>query len=62
MKVAVFENGEYLFEEVITEVVHNPEVICELLRKVGFQVVKCADHLLEDEEKHGTAWFIVAKK
>lgn len=61
LKVTVYENGEYQFEEIITEVVHDPQVICGLLQKCGFEVLKCADHLLE-EERHGTAWFIVAKK
>ena len=61
LKVAVFENEKYQFEEIITEIVHDPEEICRLLEKTGFQVVKCADHLLENEQ-HGTAWFIVAKK
>lgn len=61
LSVTVFENGVYQFEEVITEIVHDPVEICEMLKEAGFQVVKCADHLLE-EEHHGTAWFIVAKK
>ena len=62
LKVTVFEKGEYQFEEVITEIVHDPAVLCEILRKIGFHVEKCADYLLEEEEKHGTAWFIVARK
>ena len=61
LSVTVFENGVYQFEEVITEIVHDPVEICEMLKETGFQVVKCADHLLDDEQ-HGTAWFIVAKK
>ena len=61
LSVTVIENGVYQFEEVITEIVHDPVEICEMLKETGFQVVKCADHLLE-EEHHGTAWFIVAKK
>lgn len=61
LSVTVFENGVYQFEEVITEIVHDPVEICDMLKEAGFQVVKCADHLLE-EEHHGTAWFIVAKK
>lgn len=61
LSVTVFENGVYQFEEVITEIVHNPVEICEMLEETGFQVMKCADHLLDDEQ-HGTAWFIVAKK
>lgn len=61
LSVTVFENGMYQFEEVITEIVHDPVEICEMLKETGFQVVKCADHLLDDEQ-HGTAWFIVAKK
>lgn len=61
LKVTVYENGEYQFEEIITEVVHDPEIIRELLKECGFKVIKCADHLLEGEA-HGTAWFLVARK
>lgn len=61
LKVTVYENGEYQFEEIITEVVHDPEVISCLLRECGFEVIKCADHLLEGDA-HGTAWFLVARK
>lgn len=62
LKTTVFENGQLAFEENITETVHDPDVICELLRKSGFQVLKCGDQLLEDAQAHGTTWFIIAKK
>ena len=62
LKTRVFENGEFQFEENITETVHDPEVICELLRRTGFQILRCGDRLMDDGEKHGTTWFIIAKK
>lgn len=62
LKTVVFENGEKKFEERITEKVHDSEVICELLRRSGFQVIKCADQLLEDAQNHGTTWFVIARK
>ena len=33
LKTTVYENGALQFEEEITEVVHDPSVICEMLRK-----------------------------
>ena len=61
LKVRVFENGSLQFEENIRETVHDPAVICDLLRQAGFRVEKCADRLLEDSGR-GTTWFVVAKK
>ena len=61
LKIRVYENGQLQFEENIRETVHDPAVICDLLRQCGFGVVKCADRLLDDGN-HGTTWFIVAKK
>jgi len=60
LKVRVYENGLLSFEENIRETVHDPAEICNLLRKCGFEVVRCADGLLEDH--HGTTWFVIAKK
>ena len=62
LKTKVFENGEFQFEENITETVHDPEVICQLLRQNGFSILRCGDRLMDDGEKHGTTWFIIAGK
>lgn len=61
LKIRVYENGELSFEENIRETVHDPAVICELLLRCGFSVVKCADRLLDDGN-HGTTWFVIATK
>ena len=61
LKIRVYENSELRFEENIWETIHDPSVICELLRGTGFEVVKCADHLLDDGG-HGTTWFVIARK
>lgn len=62
LNTAVYENGRLQFEETITETLHEPTVICGLLRESGFQVMKCSDQLLEDSPIHGTTWFIIARK
>lgn len=61
LKIRVFEDGSLSFEENIRETVHDPAVVCDLLRKCGFQVIKCADRLLDDGNR-GTTWFVIAKK
>lgn len=62
LKTTVYENGVFQLEENIHEIVHEPQILCELLEKVGFQVVTCAHQLLEDVEIRGTSWFFIAKK
>ena len=61
LKVRVFENGALQFEENIRETIHDPAVICDLLRQAGFLVESCADRLLEDSNP-STTWFVVARK
>ena len=61
LKIQVFENGALSFEENIRETVHDPAAVCDLLRKCGFAVEKCADTLLDDGN-HGTTWFVIARK
>ena len=61
LKIKVFENGELAFEENIRETIHDPAVICDLLRECGFTLERCADRLLDDCN-HGTTWFTVARK
>ena len=61
LKIRVFENGTMQFEENIRETIHDPAVICQLLRDCGFLVESCANKLLEDSNP-GTTWFVVAKK
>lgn len=61
LKIRVYEKGELEFEENIRETIHDPAVICRMLRDCGFQDVRCADKLLEDANP-GTTWFITARK
>ena len=61
LKIRVYEEGFLQFEENIRETIHDPAVICDLLRKVGFEVLKCADRLLETNNP-GTTWFVIAGK
>lgn len=61
LKVRVYEKDSLQFEENIRETIHDPAVICAMLEKSGFEVVKCADSLLDDGG-HGTTWFVIARK
>lgn len=62
LKTRMFENGELQFEENIYETVHDPKIICEMLEKCGFEVIKCGDQLLDSAPAHSTTWFIIARK
>ena len=61
LKIRVYENGELQCEENIRETIHSPTAICELLRKTGFEIIQCADRLL-DTNSHGTTWFVIARR
>ena len=61
LKIRVFEDGQQWFEENIRETVHDPACICDLLRTCGFEILRCADSLLDDGT-HGTTWFVIARK
>ncbi len=61
LKIRVFENGDLQFEENIRETLHDPEIICQMLRRCGFQVERCTNRLLEDSNP-GTTWFVIARK
>ena len=61
LKIRVFEDGVLSFEENIRETIHDPQEICRMLRSCGFEILKCADSLLDDGS-HGTTWFVIAKK
>ena len=61
LKIRVYGQGKLDFEENIRETIHDPAVICQLLRDAGFAVCRCADNLLDDGG-HGTTWFVIAQK
>jgi len=61
LKIRVYEKGSMQFEENIRETIHDPAVICQMLRCCGFRDVRCADKLLEDANP-GTTWFLTARK
>ena len=61
LKIRVYENEQLQFVENIHETIHDPAIICDLLRKSGFEVIQCADRLL-DTNNPGTTWFVIAQK
>ena len=61
LKIRVYEDEQFRFEENIRETVHDPVAICDLLKKAGFVDITCADRLLA-ESLPGTTWFVTARK
>ena len=61
LKIRVYEKDALQFEENIRETIHDPEMICNLLKNCGFAVIQCADRLLE-KSNPGTTWFVVVQK
>ncbi len=62
LRTRVFEDGNFQFDEVIREKVHDVEKIKELLLKNGFVLRQCADRLLLAKDNHSSTWYIVAEK
>lgn len=62
LKIRVFEAGKEQFEENIRETIHDPGVILEMLKNCGFHEIRCADALMPEKGRHGTTWFITARK
>ena len=62
LKIRVFEAGKEQFEENIRETIHDPGRICQMLKDCGFRDIRCADSLLPEEGRHGTTWFVTARK
>ena len=61
LQTQVFENGIHSFTEDIYEMIHDREAVLELLRRAGFEIVKCAHRLLDDGAEVAT-WYIIARK
>ena len=61
LTIRVWENGSLQLEEVIRETIHEPAVICDMLKNCGFTLLRCADRMIDDGG-HGTTWFLIAKK
>ena len=61
LKIKVYEDGKEAFEENIRETIHDPDVICKLLKNAGFTEITCRDRLLP-ENNPGTTYFLIARK
>ncbi len=61
LTIRVWEDGVFQLEEVITETIHDPAAVCEMLSLCGFRQVTCADRLLPGQNP-STTWYITAQK
>lgn len=62
LNTAVFEHGVEALRETITEVIHDPERVCQQLERQGFQILRRDSSLTGLEENRGTTWYILARK
>ncbi len=62
LRVKVFQNETFLFDEHIYEKFHDVQEICRLLEKTGFKIIQCADRLLPDQINPSTTWYVIAQK
>ena len=62
LHVTVYEQDVISFEEDIVEILHDEYLICQLLKKNGFEVKLCDHKLLPDQPGKGLTWFIIAQK
>ena len=62
LTVSVFENGSLTFEENILEKLHPSDRVRLMLREAGFDVLRFAHRLSEEEGTDAAAWFVIAGK
>ena len=62
LQTQVFEHGVHRFTEDIFETVHDREEILSMLRRRGFDIVKCAHRLEDTEGPEAATWFVIARK
>ncbi len=62
LRTAIYENGEFSFEEQIVEQYYNPNDLINAMKRIGFINITCSDQLLPGEAGHGTTWFITGRK
>lgn len=61
LTIRAYREGELALEEVIRETLHDPAVLCQMLREAGFREVRLQNRLLP-EGAPGTTWFLLAGK
>lgn len=62
LKTKVYENGILQFEENINETVHDVDMVLDMLKNCGFDIIRCGDRILDDSDTHSTTWYIIARK
>lgn len=62
LQIQVYEADVLQVDERICETIHDPQQVCALLRRSGFELIQCADHLGTDAQSHGSTWFVIARR
>lgn len=61
LRTKVFEDGEFRFEEVIRERVHEIDTVRRLLEQAGFAVERCAHSLTGTTGNEVATWYLIAR-
>ena len=62
LQTEVFEDGIHSFTEDIFETVHDRSTVLAMLKKQGFELLKCAHRLSDDGGPEVATWFVIARK
>ena len=62
LRTKIYEQGVFRFEEVITEIIHDPAAVCDGLRRCGFTVCKLDNQLTDSDDHRSTTWYVIARK
>ena len=62
LQTEVFEDGVHSFTEDIFETVHDRSAVLSMLKRQGFELLKCAHRLSDDGGPEVATWFVIARK
>ena len=62
LQTQVFEDGVHAFTEDIFETVHDRQAIVAMLKKQGFELIKCAHRLSDSAGPEAATWFVIARR
>ena len=62
LRTKIYEQDVFRFEEVITEIIHDPAAVCEGLRRCGFTLCKLGNQLTDSGDHQSTTWYVIAVK
>lgn len=60
--IKVYEHDNFIYEEKIAERIYPVNDVILMLKSIGFEIIKCDNHILNEEQKVRDKKYIIAKK